>query len=100
MSRTQRKIRRFRRGSIYQLEIVEGDDTKAKYHKGTRNKKKMKPFTKKSGDMKFEAVNYTGTAPTKQDKLITKNANRSRKKAYRQQLKKELKDAFKDIQGY
>lgn len=102
MSRTKRKIRRQKnRGSLRGAkEIIEGDDSKAKHFKGWWGNRKMRPYTSKPNDQKFEAESYTGTAPTKNDKLITKNANRSRKKAYRQKLKKELKDELRQYTGH
>lgn len=57
-----------------------------------KKKKKMRPYTKDGEkDSKYKP---SETEHSKQDKLIIKNANRSKKKAYRQQLKKQLKDEY------
>ncbi len=61
----------------------------------------MRPWTKEVRPLKEQAsktdhVGGYSKGVSAYDKLITKNANRSKKKAYRQQLKKELKDELKD----
>lgn len=59
----------------------------------------MKPYlkTKQQGAPKLKAVKtdyVPGTAKgvSKKDKLVTKNANRSRKKAARQEAKKQINE--------
>ena len=63
------------------------------------NAKKMKPYLadKDTGEMKFhpermEYVDGYTKGVTATEKLITRNANRSKKKAMRQQSKKMIKD--------
>ena len=74
--------------------------TRRKSKKGQR---KLTPYQKDPGDLKFEPekpqIKQWGTEGkiTAHEKLVTKNANRSRKKAYRQQLKKELKDELQSL---
>lgn len=66
--------------------------------------RKMMPYTKKPNTY-IERAYKTDHVPgrykgvSSYDKLITKNANRSHKKAYRQQLKRELENEIKDLQG-
>lgn len=99
MSRTRRKIRRWKRGEPGR-EVVEGGDAQLGYAKGgTTHKRKMKPYERKEGNLKFRPIE-DGKKITKEAKLVVKNANRSRKKAYRQQLKKELKDELRQHTGH
>jgi len=103
MSRTKRKRYKaefgFKNGSIRKINprIVEGGDAQTNNWIG---KKKMKPYEKKQGNLKFQPeVSKTSGKITATEKLVTRNANRSRKKAYRQQLKKELKDEVQSLSG-
>lgn len=94
MSRTKRKIRRWKRNSDT-TEIIEGGDAKVSH--GWWGNRRMKPYAKTPAVHKERASKTCHVAGyskgvSKYDKLITKNANRSRKKAYRQQLKKELQN--------
>jgi hypothetical protein len=59
----------------------------------------MRPYERDPGRWKYkpEADRNRSNKVTKLEKLVTKNANRSRKKAYRQQLKKELKDEIDNL---
>lgn len=68
------------------------------WNKGT----KMRPYTKNPGDLKEKAsktdhVGGYSKGVSAYDKLIARNVNRSKKKAYRQQLKKELKDEQQNV---
>lgn len=57
----------------------------------------MKPYTgHHKYEAKFEATPERKTGISKLGKLIAKNANRSRKKADRQQARKEIIDALKN----
>lgn len=88
---------------MWPIEIAEGGD--AMVSKGWWGNRKMTPYTKKGlNDSKFRTEKYKGMpGPAKgiseHDKLVTRNANRSKKKAYRQQLKKELQDELQSISG-
>ncbi len=98
MSRTKRKVRK---GTFRQdgTKIVEGGDAWAKNNRWIR-RKKMKPYTKKPSYGKYETdrteFGRFAKGVSANDKLVTKNANRSRKKGVRQQLKKELWDTLKE----
>jgi hypothetical protein len=96
MSRTKRKIRKWKR-DLNEIRIVEGGDAQVGH--GWWGNRKMRPYSKRPNEIKFKAESYTGTAPTRNDKLVTKNANRSIKKALRQYLKKQLKDELQSISG-
>lgn len=89
MSRTKRKLRK---GYNPQY-ISEGGD--AQVDRNTWRPRKMRPYTTTTTDSKFTAsktcyVNGFIKGVSRQDKLETKNANRSMKKSLRQKLKKEL----------
>lgn len=57
---------------------------------------RLKPYTKKGEKHQELRSKYkTGEFPDKDSKLEVKNANRSLKKAYRAELKKELNDEIK-----
>jgi hypothetical protein len=98
MSDTKRKIVRHKKknnphskydsGYLDMAEVVEVDDTQAKYQK-TRTRK-MTPYSKK-GEPKFEAE--TGSHNRLSREAIT-NANRSLKKSERMRLKKETKEKY------
>lgn len=61
--------------------------------------RKMKPYLadKDAGSGKFAVDLGRGTGISRTGKLITKNANRGKKKAARTQGKKEIKDQLGDI---
>ena len=102
MSRTKRKIKKSNYGQNYGDNgsvIIEGGDAWVRRN-GKLSRRKMTPYTKKGlDDVKIKADSYTGMAPTPQDKLVVKNANRAKKKAFRQKLKLELKDEIQSISG-
>jgi len=82
------------------VEIRELGD--AQIDKNIGRRKKLTPYQKKPGDWKYRPEKADGGVGwsnkiTAHEKLVTKNANRSRKKAYRQQLKKELKDEIQSL---
>jgi hypothetical protein len=88
MSRTKRK-----QISETGSEELVGD---AKINAYNARNKKLTPYIKNKSDFKFKAT-HTYLVPGKwkgvsaYDKLITKNANRSKKKALRQKIKLDIK---------
>jgi hypothetical protein len=60
---------------------------------------KLKPYLadKDAGSPKFVVSLGKGTGISKTGKLVTKNANRSKKKAARQQTKKEINQELQQI---
>lgn len=65
-----------------------------------KNSKRLRPYAVERKPIKYTAdkteyVPGTLKGVSKFDKLITKNANRAIKKAFRQRLKKELQDELR-----
>lgn len=94
MSHTTRKIRKG--GFRSPVKIEEGGDAQARHHNDAWvSPKKMKPYAVKPGFRKMKAAKssmVTGFQKgiTKTEKLAIKNANRSVKKAVRQQTRKGI----------
>ncbi len=60
----------------------------------------VKPKRKGKGKFKifrFKGMPGTGKGVSKQDKLVTKNANRSLKKAVRQEVTMSIKEALENL---
>jgi len=66
--------------------------------RGKKNRNKMPSYTKDRWNWKFTPQSFNGIRNTsRSQKEIANNANRSLKKAKRQQLKKELKIEIESI---
>lgn len=97
MSRTKRKSLKgdWPNASLFEEEVGDGQVDCFRPHL------KMKPYSKEKRPMKFRASKtdhvtgfYKGVSNS--DKLITRNANRSIKKAFRQQLKQEIQNELNE----
>lgn len=105
MSKTIRTKTRFKStnknhwGNGY-METIKCDESKHRYNGGGLDRPpKMKPYTKKGDRGKFEPDNYQGTQiriTTERHKEEIRNANRSKKKAVRQEYKKEIFNILKN----
>lgn len=98
MSRTKRKIFKGGWEPSDGKYLTEGGDAWVDHHRyGNR---KMKPYSKEKSPIKYKASKSEWAPPnksiTKNEKLSTKNANRSLKKGFRQQLKRELKEELEN----
>lgn len=94
MSRTRRKLRK----GYKPQRIEEGGDAQIDNWLISR---KMKPYTRpnlyKLKATKTDHVPGFAKGVSKSDKLITRNANRSFKKGYRQELEKQLKKELNEV---
>lgn len=86
----------FDNGFMQSYEVVEVDDTQAKYQK--ERQRKMKPYSK-NGEPKFDAGTYMVESPGRERKLKIKNANRTLKKGERHRIKNELRREVEALQN-
>lgn len=90
---------RFRNYEFHGHETIKCDESKARNSMSFIRQKKMKPFATKVGKFQAETIAEGSNKITRQEKLITKNANRSLKKGVRQEYKKKLKKELNKL-GY
>jgi hypothetical protein len=110
MSKTIRKVTRLKEiknsdakySKFNGVETVELDDTQNAHQIKPHRGKKLKPYTKhnKWGNAeKYPVRTYMYQAGGHDRKEAIANANRSNKKAYRQELKRQLKKELNEVQN-